>query len=90
MDTKGTHFLAKEIGLDEFAIVCAEYFGGVGDKIAASYQDDIQTLSPSESGISRALKKIGVKRSLFKDELDTIGLGKYRNWDGLFEKYEDL
>ncbi|MBV1909351.1 MAG: hypothetical protein KUG78_08510 [Kangiellaceae bacterium] len=82
--------MAKEIGLSEFAIICTDYFGGVGEQIAAVYQGDTQKFPPSEDGISNALKEIGVKRSLFKDEFDTIGLGKYRNWDGLFDKYEDL
>jgi hypothetical protein len=90
MDTKCTHFLAKEIGLTEFAIIHTEYFGGVGEQFAASYQSETQTLAPSEDGINKALKRIGVKRNLLKDEFDTIGLGEYRNWDGLFEKYEDL
>ena len=90
MDTKCTHFLAKEIGLKEFAIIYTDYFGGVGSQTAVAYTDEIQTMPPTDDGICKALNIIGVNRNWSQDEFDVIGLGKYRHWDGLFEKYEDL
>ena len=90
MDSKCTHFFAQEIGLSNFAIIFTDYFGGSGSQSATVYNSGKQILPPTENGVNKALRKIGVERSLFKDEFDTIGLGKYRHWEGLFEKYEDL
>ena len=90
LDTKCTHFFAKELGLNKFSIIYTDYFGGVGDQVAAAYQEGEQILKPTKNGINKALKKLGVKRTLRQDQFDVLGLGKYRNWDNHFEKYQDL
>jgi hypothetical protein len=90
MDTKCTHFLAKELGLSKFAIIFTDYFGGIGYQLAAVYEGGKQTMPPTKNGINKALKILGVYKSDSKDEFDSINLGKYRDFDDYFEKYEDL
>lgn len=90
MDTACTHFLASELGLSTFAIVSTDYFGGMGSQVAAAYENGKQVLPPTKDGINQALKLIGVKRSFLSDEFDAVGLGKYRDWDDYFEKYQEL
>jgi hypothetical protein len=87
MDTECTHFFAKELGLTKFAIINTDYFGGIGEQIAAVYENAEQILPPTKDGINSALKTLGVKKRLFHDYFDSINLRKYRDWDDYFEQY---
>lgn len=76
---------ARRLGLTEFAIVETNYFGGVGEQWATVYRDGQRVMEPAEGGINRALETIGVVPSNGNDAFDTIGLGKYRRFDALFD-----
>lgn len=39
--------------------------------------------------INEALRILGVTPSNGRDEFDTVGLGKYRDFDDLFERYDE-
>lgn len=90
MDTACTHHLVNELGLSKFAIIFTDYFGGAGEQEAAVYENGVQIMPPTKDGINRALKMLGVQKNRTNDEFDSINLGKYRNFDEYFEKYEDL
>lgn len=90
LDTKCTHYFAQELGLGEFAIIFTDYFGGVGEQLAAVYEGGKQIMPPTPNGINKALAILDVNKMDSKDEFDSINLGKYRDFDDYFEKYEDL
>lgn len=89
LDCKVTHLFAREIGIKRYAIINTDYFGGVGEQYAAVYEDGKVIMKTEEGRINKALKLLGVKCTPGYDEFDSIGLGKYRSFDDLFEKYWD-
>ncbi|WP_452222087.1 hypothetical protein [Lacinutrix salivirga] len=83
-DCKLTKFIAKEIGLEKFALIQTDYFGGIGEQYASYFEDERKILS--EVGINEALKSLGVKTKDNQDEFDALNLGEYREseyyyWD---------
>lgn len=84
LDDTVTHFFAKELGLSTFAVISANYFGGVGEQYATLYRNDELVL---EGTINEALKALGVQVLKGKDAFDSIGLSKYRDFSILFKKY---
>ncbi len=82
-----THYFAKELGLDEYAIVFTDYFGGVGNQYATVYSSGQVAMKETEGGINKALRMIGVYKKGKLDEFDTINLGHYRSFDECFSKY---
>ncbi|MCW8879754.1 MAG: hypothetical protein OQJ89_14875 [Kangiellaceae bacterium] len=82
-----THYFAKELGLEEYAIIFTDYFGGVGEQYAMVYSAGEVVMEETEGGINQALKVIGVLKKGDLDEFDTICLGQYRSFDESFTKY---
>lgn len=90
MDCHATHYFARELGFNKFAIIFTDYHGGNGSQSAVAYENGVQILPATEGGINKALRLIGVKRKYFViDQFDVIKLGQYRSWDDYFQKYED-
>ena len=84
MDMPCVHFFAEELGLSQFAIIFTDYFGGVGEQGAVVYEDGKRLSVKKTHPINWALNRLGVKRIDKQDEFDTVGLGKYRNFDDYF------
>lgn len=82
------HHLMNAIAVEPlFAIIETNYFGGNGSQSAVVYRGKLEIMAPERDvagSINRALRQLGVKRTLLDDEFDTIGLGNYRNFDDIF------
>ncbi|WP_039938142.1 hypothetical protein [Leptospira terpstrae] len=66
--------------IDKIGYIEAEYFGGSGSQSAILFDDGVvifESISKQNS-INKLLKKIGVKKKLFQDRFDYIGLNKFR------------
>ena len=63
------------------AYVEADFFGGRGDQRCVVWRGGDIKLGPLdiESAINKALSRLGVKRQLFRDEFETIGLNRHRS-----------
>jgi len=88
-DNLTTLAFAEALKIEKFALIQTDYFGGVGEQWATVYENGMRTFKTTEGGINSALSKIGVVKAASKDEFDTVGLGKYRDFDDYFEKYWD-
>lgn len=90
LDNDVTRFFAQALGLGRYALISTEYFGGIGEQYATVYEAG-QVLMPATSdGINAALRLLGVRRGLLKDEFDTVNLHKYRGFGHYFERYFKL
>jgi hypothetical protein len=82
------HYLMNTIAVEPlFAIIETNYFGGNGSQSAVVYRGKLEIMAPERDvagSINRALKQLGVKRTLLHDEFDFIGLGNYRDFDDIF------
>ncbi|WP_417888128.1 hypothetical protein [Zunongwangia sp.] len=77
----------ETIGNRELAYVESEFFGGQGGHIGVIWRNgkrDFLTES-DKSSMNKILKLLGVKRSLLKDEFDTIGLAENRHTEDWIE-----
>lgn len=63
------------------ACVEAEFFGGVGEQRCVVWHKGSLVLGPLDEldAINKALRFIGVKKRIFGDEFETVGLGKHRS-----------
>jgi hypothetical protein len=71
-----------------FAIIETDYFGGLGDQAAAVYRGDSEVMVPMSGAsgpINEALRVLGVRRAVGMDEFDTVGLGRFRDFDDLID-----
>jgi hypothetical protein len=88
LNTGTVHHLMNAIAVEPlFAIIETNYCGGIGSQSAVVYRGKLEIMAPErdvEGSINRALKQLGVKRSLRNDEFDTIGLGNFRDFDDIF------
>jgi hypothetical protein len=78
-------FLAAELGIEQYAFIRTDYFGGMGYQHALFMEKG--ALKSKENSINDALKKIGVVAKEGLDEFDTLNLGQYRGmeeyyWEG--------
>jgi hypothetical protein len=87
LDGPVTHVFAKRLGMEHYALIETNYFGGLGEQWAAVYSEGQTEMEPTKGGINAALSLLGVERQPGLDEFDTIGLGHHRSFDALFEKY---
>jgi hypothetical protein len=81
-----------------FAVIETDYFGGTGSQAAAVYQGRVEILAPESSEIAElghsigpinnALRRLGVLAIVGRDEFETVGLYRYRDFYDLFEDYE--
>jgi hypothetical protein len=72
-----------------FAVIETDYVGGDGSQCAAVYRGEEQVMAPEEARrgpINKALRLLGVRRSFRRDEFDTVGLEKFRDFDDLFDE----
>ncbi|WP_125461708.1 MULTISPECIES: hypothetical protein [Rhodomicrobium] len=87
LDRPVTHEFARRLGMERYALIETDYFGGAGEQCAAVYCGLTIAMPATPDGINAALKLLGVKRKSDVDEFDTIGLGRHRSFDDQFEKY---
>lgn len=85
------HMINKIAAEPLFALIETDYFGGLGSKSAAVYRGATEVMQPQvgDRPINKALRLLGVKAGEGRDEFDTVGLGKYRDFFDLFEAYQD-
>jgi hypothetical protein len=72
------------------AIIETDYAGGIGDQAAAVYQGACEVMPPKTARIgpiNEALRTLGVAARPPLDEFDTIGLGRYRNFEDPFDDH---
>ena len=87
LDCPVTHEFARRLGMERYALIETNYFGGHGEQFAAVYSGTTIEMPATKGGINEALKRLGVKRQSNMDEFDTIGLGRQRSFDDQFRKY---
>lgn len=71
-----------------YAIICTDYFGGVGTQWAGVFVG--KKLINTEYTINKALSILGVKTQPNFDEFDTVGLSSPRHNPEYLEKYVDM
>lgn len=92
------HHIMNEVSADPlFALIETDYFGGTGSQSAAVYRGATEIMAPAGTAIGPALRSVGpINRALqllgvhpngTHDEFDTVGLGRFRDFDDLFENY---
>ncbi len=72
-----------------FAIIQTDYFGGQGEQYANVFKYNIN-VAPEIKKINEALNILGIKRSNYKDEFETIGLDKIRSNPEYLDKYFEI
>ena len=87
LDCPVTHEFARRLGFNHYALVETNYFGGIGTQCAAVFRGRAVEMAPAKDGINAALRRLGVECQADLDEFDTIGLGRHRSFERLFEKY---
>jgi hypothetical protein len=74
-----------------FAVIDTDYFGGAGSQAAAVYHGTTELMPPETSStfgpINRALRRLGVNAYGHRDEFETVGLHRFRDFSDLFERY---
>ena len=84
------HMMREFVPEPLFAVIETDYFGGRGDQAAGVYRDDWEVMAPAVGAvgpINEALRHLGVRASPGLDEFDTVGLGRFRDFYGLFDDY---
>lgn len=82
--------LADAAGECVFAYIETEYSGGIGTQAAALFsgqeaavrliEPDIYARATPNSPINSALRALGVRSASARDEFDTVGLGRFRDF----------
>ena len=89
LNCRVVHQLMREVAPEPFfAVIETDYFGGRGDQAAAVYRGDREVMAPAVGAvgpINEALRHLGVRASVGNDEFDTVGLGRFRDFDDLFD-----
>lgn len=70
-------YFAKELGLEKYAIIQTDYFGGIGTQSASLYENGKPIIT--EKSINEVLHILGVSRTQEKDEFEMINLQEYRD-----------
>ncbi len=73
------------------AYVEADFFGGRGDQRCVVWHKEVLVLGPLDEpgAINKALRRLGVRKRVFIDEFDTIGLSKHRSNEEWLESARD-
>ena len=73
--------IIKLIGNQELAYVESDFFGGQGGHIGVIWCNGKREFLTEfdKSSMNKILKRLGVKRTLFKDEFEKVGLAKNRH-----------
>jgi hypothetical protein len=89
LNCRVVHRLVQEVAREPlFAVIETEYCGGRGEQAAAVYRGDREVMAPAVGGvgpINSALRHLGVRASPGEDEFDTVGLGRFRDFDDLLD-----
>lgn len=100
LNSRVIHHMVNSIAQDPlFAVIETDYFGGTGSQAAVVYRGEIEVMAHdwtevrpakySFGPINRALRMLGVIKAKGRDEFETVGLDKYRDFYDLFDAYED-
>jgi hypothetical protein len=85
------HHLMRQIAPEPlFAVIETDYCGGTGDQAAAVYRGEREVMAPSVAAvgpINEALRHLGVLATGGRDDFDTVDLGRFRDFDDLFDSY---
>ena len=92
LDGPFAHYVASIAAEGDYALIETDYFGGIGDQVAAVYRKghDLPLFASErvmQGAINYALRAIGVHARNGADEFDTLGLGRYRNFEERFARY---
>jgi len=73
--------IIEVIGNRELAYVESEFFGGQGGHIGIIWKKGIRDFltQSDKKSMNKILKRLGVNRTLLKDEFETVGLTKNRH-----------
>jgi len=71
-----------------FALVMADYFGGIGDQWACAYVEGRRVETVGD--INAALRVLGVQAAEGLDEFDTVGLARHRSTPDYLDRYADF
>ncbi len=73
------------------ACVEADFFGGIGDQRCVVWHKETLVFGPlkASNAINKALRRLGVRKRVFIDEFDTIGLNKHRSNEEWLESARD-
>jgi hypothetical protein len=99
LNAKVIHHMVKCLALSPlFAVIETDYLG-VGSQAAAVYRGDVEIMRPestaigpvekSSAPINKALRQLGIVAHRGRDEFDSVGLGRHRDFCDLFEAYGD-
>jgi hypothetical protein len=87
------HHMVNAIADDPlFAVIDTDFFGGIGDQAAAVYRGPKEVIAPwvgYRGPINHALHELGVIPRGALDLFDTVGLREHRDFDDLYEDYDD-
>ena len=93
LNSEVIHHMVNAIADDPlFAVIETDFFGGIGDQVAAVYRGQKELMAPRvgyRGPINDALHLLGVTARGPLDLFDTLGLREYRDFDDLYEEYED-
>ncbi|HEY7426084.1 MAG TPA: hypothetical protein VH682_17775 [Gemmataceae bacterium] len=93
LNCRVVHHLMREVAPELFfAVIETDYFGGQGGQAAAVYRGDREVMAPAVGAvgpINEALRHLSIRASAGNDEFDTVGLGRFRDFDDLFDSYRE-
>jgi hypothetical protein len=75
-------YFAKELKMDNYALIQTDYFAGIGEQYASFYENG--NLIIENESINNVLKKLGVKRKNSFDEFDTLNLKEYHATENFY------
>ena len=77
----------ESIGNQELAYIESEFFGGQGGHIGIIWRNGKRDFLTEfdKNSMNKILKKLGVSRSLLKDEFETVGLAENRHTEDWIE-----
>jgi hypothetical protein len=89
-DEPTTHEFARLLGMEMYALVETDYFGGDEEQMAVVYECGQIIMQACKGGINKALRLLGVRKQPGKDEFHTLELEKLIDLDARFAKYQTI
>ena len=91
LNSRVVHLMVNSIATTPlFAVIDTDYFGGSGSQSAAVYRGGTEVMAPDSSNIgpfiesfgpiNKALRHLGVDASGLRDEFETVGLHRFRDF----------
>lgn len=92
LDGPFAHLVATIAAEGDYALIETDYVAGTGNQVAAVYRKGqhlplIASERVAVGAINEALRAIGVHARNGVDEFDTLGLGRYRDFEDCFARY---